>query len=100
KAIETVFKDEQYIEDSLQAELLNNMLNLRKQKTSVSPVLTRREKEVLQLVVHEHTSQEIAEELLLSLRTVEKYRLNLSQKLQVKNTAGLVKTALELNLLG
>ncbi len=99
EAIETVYRGEQYIEERLQEVLLNNMLKLRKQRTSADPVLTRREKDVLRLVVDEYTSQEIADTLYLSLRTVEKYRLHLLQKLQVKNTVGLVKAALELNLL-
>lgn len=99
KAIDAVYKGEEYIDEGLKEELLNNFLKLKKQKTSTSPILTRREKEVLKLIVNEHTSREIAEQLFLSLRTVEKYRLQLLQKLKVKNTAGLVKIALELNLI-
>jgi DNA-binding CsgD family transcriptional regulator len=41
------------------------------------------------------SSQEIANKLFISLRTVETHRLNLNQKLDVKNTAGLVKEALK-----
>lgn len=99
KAIDAVYKGEEYIDEGLKEELLNNFLKLKKQKTSTSPILTRREKEVLKLIVNEHTSREIAEQLFLSLRTVEKYRLQLLQKLKVRNTAGLVKIALELNLI-
>jgi len=99
KAIDAVYKGEEYIDEGLKEELLNNFLKLKKQKTSTSPILTRREKEVLKLIVNEHTSREIAEQLFLSVRTVEKYRLQLLQKLKVKNTAGLVKIALELNLI-
>src|SRR5690554_2051439 len=99
KAIDAVYKGEEYIDEGLKEELLNNFLKLKKQKTSTSPILTKREKEVLKLIVNEHTSREIAEQLFLSVRTVEKYRLQLLQKLKVKNTAGLVKIALELNLI-
>ena len=57
-------------------------------------IVTRREKEILQFIVDEYTNQEIADKLFLSLRTVENHRNNLLQKLQVKNTAGLVKVAI------
>jgi DNA-binding NarL/FixJ family response regulator len=99
EAIETVYRGEQYIEAGLKEALLGNMLKLRKQKSSATPALTDREKDVLKLIVAEYSSPEIAKELFLSLRTVENYRLHLLQKLQVKNTAGLVKAALELDLL-
>jgi DNA-binding CsgD family transcriptional regulator len=58
-------------------------------------ILTKREREVLQLIIDEHTSQEIAAMLFISPHTVENHRISLMQKLEVKNTAGLVKKALE-----
>jgi len=58
-------------------------------------IVTRREKEILQMIVDEFTNQEIADKLYLSLRTVENHRNNLLQKLKVKNTAGLVKIAIQ-----
>jgi DNA-binding NarL/FixJ family response regulator len=99
EAIETVYRGEQYIEASLKEELLNNMLKLKTNRPSTLPDLTPREKDVLLLIVEEYTSVEIAEKLFLGRRTVEKYRLQLLQKLQVKNTAGLVKIALKMGLL-
>ena len=45
------------------------------------------------------SSQEIADKLFISLRTVETHRLNLNQKLDVKNTAGLVKEAIKRGLI-
>jgi two-component system response regulator NreC len=61
--------------------------------------LTRREKEILQLIVDEKTTQEIADTLFLSVSTVETHRMNLISKLGVKNVAGLVKLTLERGLL-
>ena len=58
-------------------------------------LITRREKEILKLIVDENTNQDIAGKLFLSLRTVENHRNNLLQKLSVKNTAGLVKVAIQ-----
>jgi DNA-binding CsgD family transcriptional regulator len=61
--------------------------------------LTKREKEVLKLIADGLSSQEIADKLFISLRTVETHRLNLNQKLDVKNTAGLVKEAIKRGLI-
>ena len=55
--------------------------------------LTRRENEVLRLIIQEHTTQEIANKLYISFCTVETHRLHLIQKMGVKNTAGLVREA-------
>lgn len=60
--------------------------------------LTRRENEVLKLIVDGKTNQEIAGILFISPRTVESHRANLMQKLEVNNTAALVRKALEMNL--
>lgn len=57
--------------------------------------ITRREREVLGLLVEGMTSSEIAEQLFISPRTVDKHRTNLLKKLGQKNTAGLVRYAME-----
>ena len=57
--------------------------------------LTDREKEVLIWIVEELTTQEIADKLFISHHTVETHRKNLISKLNVKNTAGLVKFAIQ-----
>ena len=61
--------------------------------------ITNREYEVLQLIAFESTSQEIAKELYISNHTVISHRKNLMEKLDVKNTAGLVRRGFELGLL-
>lgn len=60
--------------------------------------LTNRETEIIKLIANEMTNQEIADKLEISLRTVDTHRRNLLQKLGVKNTAGLVKYAMQNNL--
>lgn len=60
--------------------------------------MTRREKEVLQLIMDEYTTREIASKLFISHCTVETHRINLIQKLGVKNTAGMVRVAFEYGL--
>lgn len=63
------------------------------------PVLTPREKEVLQLVAEGFTNPQIAEKIFLSPFTVDSHRKNLLAKLNVKNTATLVRFAIENKLL-
>jgi len=62
------------------------------------PQLTKREKEILTLIVQEHTSQEIAEKLFISQRTVETHRFSLLQKLDAKNMVALTKIAIQMGL--
>lgn len=61
---------------------------------SAEPI-TNREREVLQLIVDGYTTAEIAQLLFISPRTVDTHRANLLRKLDKKNTAGLVRYALE-----
>lgn len=62
-------------------------------------LLSAREREVLDLVAHGHTNQEVAERLKLSVKSVETYRARLMDKLQLKSRADLVRFALENGLL-
>jgi two-component system response regulator NreC len=57
--------------------------------------LTRREVEVLQLIAQGYTNRKIAGTLFLSVRTVNTHRTNLMQKLDIHDTAGLVRHAIE-----
>jgi two-component system, NarL family, response regulator NreC len=61
--------------------------------------LTEREVEVLHLIALGHTNNEIAEQLFLSVRTVESHRAHIQQKLRVTTRAELVRYALEHGLI-
>lgn len=63
------------------------------------PQLTRREKEVLQQIADGLTNSQIAAKLFISVDTVESHRKNLHTKLNVKNTAMLIRFAIENSLL-
>ncbi|NLR56471.1 response regulator transcription factor [Chitinophaga polysaccharea] len=93
-AIETVYAGDQFLDDIIRRQLLDEMLTGQKRSGYDIP-LTRREEEILKLIAEEYSNQEIAAALFISLRTVETHRLNLTQKLAVRNTAGLVKEALK-----
>lgn len=62
------------------------------------PVVSRREKEVLQLIVDGLTNPQIAEKLFISLHTVDSHRKNLLAKFNVNNTASLIRIAIKYNL--
>lgn len=98
-AIEQVYRGLEFIEPSLKEYMSQNMLRYRKTGQQVMPELTTREKEVLQLIAAELTTQEIADKLFISFRTAENHRYSILQKLDVKNTAGLVKLAMQMGLL-
>ncbi|HLG41205.1 MAG TPA: response regulator transcription factor [Chitinophagaceae bacterium] len=63
------------------------------------PVLTPREKEILGLIAEGYTNPQIAEKIFLSSFTVDSHRKNLLAKLNVKNTATLIKLAVEHKLI-
>lgn len=89
---------------SFDNELLMEILEMkksraRKKETSLFPKLSRREKEILTLIVEEHTTSEIAGKLFISFGTVETHRRNMLNKLGLRNTAGLVRMAIEFDLL-
>lgn len=71
----------------------------QKSSTSELPALTEREKEILALIAEGYTNPQIAEKIFLSSFTVDSHRKNLLAKLNVKNTATLIKLAVERKLI-
>ena len=101
EAIKTVASGESYFTKEASKAIMQYFMKgksaMNRGKASID--LTKRELEVLVLIAEEFTNLEIAEKLFLSPRTVDTHRRNLLQKLAVKNTAGLVKYAIEQNLI-
>jgi DNA-binding NarL/FixJ family response regulator len=78
------------------ASFLCEEIDLLMRKRSKNPIwLTPREKELLKLIVDGFTNHEIAEKMFLGVETINSYRKNLLIKLCAKNTAILVRMALE-----
>ena len=78
------------------ASFLCEEIDLLMRKRSKNPIwLTPREKELLKLIVDGFTNHEIAEKMFLGVETINSYRKNLLIKLGAKNTAILVRMALE-----
>lgn len=97
-AIRAVSRGERYLSKEVNDKLIAKATQGKSLDSSFIPKLTRREKEVLELIVAEHTNQEIADKLFLSTSTVETHRMNLCAKMGARNTAGLVKNAMKLGL--
>lgn len=91
-AIEAVNMGDTYIQADVRNKLVNETISGQK-KSPAGVMLTKRELEILTLIAQEYTNQEIADKLFVSLRTVHSHRINLNQKLGVRNTAGLVNEA-------
>jgi len=97
-AIHAVMKGDSYFSHNVSTTLLKALSNYKNRSYSHHPndgPLTEREKEILKLIAQEFSNPEIAGKLFLSVRTVDTHRRNIMEKLQAKNTAGLVKYALE-----
>lgn len=97
-AIQTVMEGEEFIDESIKKLLIHESITGQRRSMFEIP-LTKREKEILKMIAEENTNQQIAEALFISLRTVETHRLNITQKLGVKNAAGLVKEAMRRGLI-
>lgn len=98
KAIEAVMREEEFMDETIKNILLQETITGQRRSIYEVP-LTKREKEILKLIAEGQSNQEIADKLFISLRTVETHRLNINQKLGVKNTAGLVKEAVKRGLI-
>ena len=95
KALRTVLAGNLYLSLSME-HVLRPAASLQ---TGHLPALTRREKEVLQLIADGKTNAQIATELFISPLTVDSHRKNLLTKLDVHNTAALIRLAVEQHLL-
>lgn len=98
KALETVSNGRPYLDPAVQEKMIIS-LSGNDGEAPVEPnselvsSITQREMEILQLIAMGLTSSEIAKKLFISKNTVETHRKNLLGKLNVKNTAALLKFA-------
>lgn len=92
EAIETVAGGKIYLSDEVASVL-------RKDNNETMPVITRREKEVLDLIAEGLTNNEIAKQLFIGITTVDTHRKNLLTKFNAKNTASLIRIAAHLKII-
>ncbi|WP_435354505.1 response regulator [Emticicia sp. SJ17W-69] len=102
KALTSVSEGEKYFPPTVSAMIIDGLLSQRKQKvtpklknTNLFTKISKKEREILKYITEGLSSQEIAEKLSLSVRTVSNHRANILRKTDVKNTAELVRLAME-----
>ena len=97
EAVRSVHSGGRYLSPGITETLVNDYLHQRALTVEASPLerLSRREREVLQLVVEGRSSAEIGEMLSLSPKTVDTYRSRLMQKLEISDMPTLVKFAIQ-----
>ena len=98
-ALKKVIQNDFYFSDSISTLVMKELLNHKNGQKPFEIKLTLREQEVLTLICKELTAAEIADQLFLSVRTVEGYRAKLLSKTQTKNMAGLVLYAVKNKLI-
>jgi len=99
KAIDKVMHDEKYISSEISANLFAHLNDRNISSSENEKHLTTREIEIIRYIAEGFTNHEIADKLFLSHVTVDTHRKNILAKLQLKNTAALVKYAAEHKLL-
>ncbi len=99
EAMKSIINGDDHYSREIYDTLIRNISKRKaKQRLTFEKPLSEREKEVLVLIANEKSNQEIADELFISIRTVETHKRNLLEKTGCKNVAGLVMYAVEKEL--
>jgi RNA polymerase sigma factor (sigma-70 family) len=93
-AVQAVMDGETYFSSELLRDEIEELMRQRQGMVSPLERLTAREREVLQLVAEGHTNRQIAIRLGISIKTVEKHRFNLMEKLNMRDVTALVRFAI------
>ena len=104
KAIKIVATGEKYYSGSISGIIVNGYLNVvanpgMSESDRKKSKISKQEKSILAHLIHGRNSREIADNLTLSIRTVDNHRARMMKKLGVKNAVELVKLAIEEKLL-
>lgn len=101
KAIKSLANGQMYYNPDITRIITNSLVKSNHIKRELSKLgeLTRREKEVLKSIVKGNSNKIIAKTLFISTRTVDTHRTNIMKKLHTKNTADLVRKAIQNNLI-
>jgi two-component system response regulator NreC len=100
-AIRTVLNGKFFISPGISAKVIEGYLDNKRPLTPSTPwdTLTSREKGILKLIAEGYKNKEIAEFLCISVKTVEKHRANLMQKLDLHSVSALTALAIEKGLI-
>jgi len=99
KSVNALTLNEIYICEHAKKMMINFISNEQeKHSPNIKEPLTRRELEILKLICDGYSSKDIGEKLFISINTVETHRKRILMKLNVKNSVGVVKYAMENNI--
>jgi DNA-binding NarL/FixJ family response regulator len=99
-AVKNVLSGKQYISPGISEKVIEGYLEGRKtlKARTAWETLTQREREILKLIAEGYKNKEIADDLCISVKTVEKHRANLMEKLDLHNVQALTTIAIEKGL--
>lgn len=99
EAIYAIFNGKDYLSSSISEIIVNSYINMVKNKTTLQKTknanLTKRESEILNLFGNSFKNREIADELYISVRTVEAHKRNIMKKFELRSSVDLVKFAIK-----
>ena len=97
-AITSAMKGKTFLSPDIAADLMQTYKKSAAGDQASRQRLTARQKEILQLIAEGYIAKEIADNLCISVRTVERHKYNMMQELGLKTTADLVKFAIKQGL--
>lgn len=93
--LQKIMNGETWLHKDIEKLMIQASISGKKESSSYIPKLSSREKEILNLIAKEMTTQEIADHLFISVNTAETHRASLLSKFGSRNIAGLIKAAME-----
>jgi DNA-binding NarL/FixJ family response regulator len=98
-ALTKIAAGQQFFSDEVTAEMMKTFTQPKTKDSQETVNLTNRELEIVKLISEEYNNAQIGDKLFISERTVETHRKNIFRKTNTKSVAGLVKFAINKNLL-
>lgn len=98
RAVDQIVHGGTYYANEITTVMMDLLTHKKKGRVHLKHELTNREREVLHLICQENSSKEIASKLFISITTVETHRRSMLQKTRAKSVIGLIKYAVENNL--
>jgi two-component system response regulator NreC len=101
EAIRAVYRGEYFLSSKIRAEVIGTYLENRREKPAVRgyDLLSEREQQVFRLIVEGNSTNQIADVLCVSPKTVEKHRANVMKKLGIHDVVAMVKYAIKIGII-
>src|SRR5262249_43607159 len=97
-AVKSVARGESYLSPAVSKHVIGSYVRRTRGESNAPELLTPRQREVLQLIAEGRSTKEIARLLNVSVKTVETHRMQLMERLDIHDVAGLVRYALRVGL--